>query len=190
MAESLEAQREHWRRLLEALLFVAWEPLPVKRLAEVVGLDSKLVQDLLLELQQAYAGSGFHLQEIAGGWQFLTKSEWAPYIEKLYKPRAQQLSRAALETLAIIAYQQPVTRLEIDNIRQVKSDAMLTKLLEKSLIKEVGRLEAPGRPILYGTTQEFLAAFGLVSLKDLPPLADMASEALSESREINLFNLE
>ena len=96
--------------------------------------------------------AGFHLQEIAGGWQFLTKSEWAPYIEKLYKPRAQQLSRAALETLAIIAYQQPVTRLEIDNIRQVKSDAMLTKLL--------------------------------------PALADMASEALSESREINLFNLE
>jgi len=190
VAEAWEMERERWKHLLEALLFVAWEPLPVKRLAEVAGLEPKLVQDLLLELQQLYAGSGFQLQEIAGGWQFLTRAELAPYIEKLYKPRAQQLSKAALETLAIVAYHQPVTRLEIDNIRQVKSDTMLTKLLEKSLIKEVGRLEAPGRPILYGTTPEFLAAFGLVSLQELPPLADLDEAALADSQEINLFNLE
>ena len=121
--------------------------------------------------------------EIAGGWQFLTQPEAAPYIERLYKPRAQQLSKAALETLAIVAYRQPVTRAEIDNIRQVKSDAMLAKLMEKTLVKEVGRLDAPGRPILYGTTQEFLAAFGLVSLQELPPLAD-----IDENEEISLFS--
>ncbi len=183
MAESLEAQREHWRRLLEALLFVAWEPAPVKRLAEALGLEPKFTQELLLELQEAYVGRGFQLVEIAGGWQFLTQPEAAPYIERLYKPRAQQLSKAALETLAIVAYRQPVTRAEIDNIRQVKSDAMLAKLMEKTLVKEVGRLDAPGRPILYGTTQEFLAAFGLVSLQELPPLAD-----IDENEEISLFS--
>ena len=183
MAESLETQREHWRRLLEALLFVAWEPAPVKRLAEALGLEPKFTQELLLELQEAYVGRGFQLVEIAGGWQFLTQPEAAPYIERLYKPRAQQLSKAALETLAIVAYRQLVTRAEIDNIRQVKSDAMLAKLMEKTLVKEVGRLDAPGRPILYGTTQEFLAAFGLVSLQELPPLAD-----IDENEEISLFS--
>ena len=183
MAESLETQREHWRRLLEALLFVAWEPAPVKRLAEALGLEPKFTQELLLELQEAYVGRGFQLVEIAGGWQCLTQPEAAPYIERLYKPRAQQLSKAALETLAIVAYRQPVTRAEIDNIRQVKSDAMLAKLMEKTLVKEVGRLDAPGRPILYGTTQEFLAAFGLVSLQELPPLAD-----IDENEEISLFS--
>ena len=183
MAESLETQREHWRRLLEALLFVAWEPSPVKRLAEALGLEPKFTQELLLELQEAYVGRGFQLVEIAGGWQFLTQPEAAPYIERLYKPRAQQLSKAALETLAIVAYRQPVTRAEIDNIRQVKSDAMLAKLMEKTLVKAVGRLDAPGRPILYGTTQEFLAAFGLVSLQELPPLAD-----IDENEEISLFS--
>jgi segregation and condensation protein B len=183
VAESLDTQREHWRRLLEALLFVAWEPAPVKRLAEALGLEPKFTQELLLELQEAYVGRGFQLVEIAGGWQFLTQPEAAPYIERLYKPRAQQLSKAALETLAIVAYRQPVTRAEIDNIRQVKSDAMLAKLMEKTLVKEVGRLDAPGRPILYGTTQEFLAAFGLVSLQELPPLAD-----IDENEEISLFS--
>ena len=183
MAESLDTQREHWRRLLEALLFVAWEPAPVKRLAEALGLEPKFTQELLLELQEAYVGRGFQLVEIAGGWQFLTQPEAAPYIERLYKPRAQQLSKAALETLAIVAYRQPVTRAEIDNIRQVKSDAMLAILMEKTLVKEVGRLDAPGRPILYGTTQEFLAAFGLVSLQELPPLAD-----IDENEEISLFS--
>jgi segregation and condensation protein B len=190
MAENSEAQsfeynglgREQQKKLLEALLFVAWEPISAKRLGEIVGLDSKLVRELLLELQQVYVGRGFQLVEIAGGWQFLTGKEMAPYIEKLYNPRNQQLSKAALETLAIVAYRQPVTRLEIDNIRQVKSDAVLSKLMEKSLIKEVGRLEGPGRPILYGTTREFLSAFGIASLKELPELAEP-----DEPQEISLY---
>lgn len=175
--------REHIKKLLEALLFVAWEPVTLKRLTEIVSCDSRLVRELLGELKEEYAERGFQLVEIAGGWQFLTPADIAPYIEKLYNPRTQQLSKAALETLAIVAYRQPVTRLEIDSIRQVKSDAVLSKLMEKSLVKEVGRLEGPGRPILYGTTREFLAAFGLVSLADLPPLPEM-----DEQTEVSLFS--
>lgn len=171
------------KRLIEALLFVAWEPVTLKRLAEIVDCEPMLVRQMLAELQADYAGRGFELVEIAGGWQFLTPTDMAPYIEKLYNPRTQQLSKAALETLAIVAYRQPVTRLEIDNIRQVKSDAVLGKLLEKSLIKEVGRMEGPGRPILYGTTREFLAAFGLVSLAELPELPE-----LDEQSEVDLFD--
>lgn len=177
--------REQVRKLLEALLFVAWEPVSLKRLAEIVECDSRLVRELLGELQTEYIDRGFQLVEIAGGWQFLTPADIAPYIEKLYNPRTQQLSKAALETLAIVAYRQPVTRLEIDSIRQVKSDAVLSKLMEKSLVKEVGRLEGPGRPILYGTTREFLSAFGLVSLADLPPLPEQ-----DEQTEVNLFSTE
>lgn len=172
MSEDFGDMRRRHRALLEALLFVAYEPVSAKRLAEISGVDRKLVLELLRELAAEYAGRGFRLVEIAGGWQFLTPEEYAPYIEKLYNPRTQQLSKAALETLAIVAYRQPVTRLEIDNIRQVKSDAVLNKLMEKSLVKEVGRREGPGRPILYGTTREFLASFGLVSLSELPPLND------------------
>lgn len=174
--------REQKKKLLEGLLFVAWEPVTLKRLAEIIECDNSLTKELLLEIRADFAGHGFQLTEIAGGWQFLTPAELAPYIEKLYNPRTQQLSKAALETLAIVAYRQPVTRLEIDNIRQVKSDAVLNKLMEKSLVKEVGRLEGPGRPILYGTTREFLAAFGLVKLADLPPLPE-----ISEQTEVNLF---
>ena len=176
--------RKQKKNLVEALLFVAWEPVSVKRLAEVAECDTKLVRELLQEIRADFADRGFQLTEIAGGWQFLTGEELAPYIEKLYNPRTQQLSKAALETLAIVAYRQPVTRLEIDNIRQVKSDAVLAKLMEKSLVKEVGRQEGPGRPILYGTTREFLSAFGMVNLADLPPLPEAP-----EQTEVNLFSV-
>ncbi len=184
----LEAEREHCKRLLEALLFVAWEPVSTRRLAELLQLEPKLVRELLRELQLEYEPRGFQLAEIAGGWQFLTRREFAPYVERLYKPRSQQLSKAALETLAIVAYRQPVTRLEVDAVRQVKSDAMLAKLLEKGLIKEVGRLEGPGRPILYGTTREFLAAFGLNSLEQLPSFEELLPEGGLVPPEVNLFN--
>lgn len=182
MAEELTDLRRRHKALLEALLFVAFEPVSARRLAEISGVDKKLVQELLAELATEHRERGFRLAEIAGGWQFLTPEEYAPYIEKLYNPRSQQLSRAALETLAIVAYRQPVTRLEIDNIRQVKSDAVLNKLMEKALVKEVGRREGPGRPILYGTTREFLAAFGLASLAELPPLTDDEGNS-----EVSLF---
>ena len=179
-------QRE--KNLLEALLFVAYEPMPAKKLADIMGVDLSLVKELILELVQEYQCKGFQLKGIAGGWQFLTNEDFAPYIEKLYNPRNQQLSKAALETLAIIAYRQPITRLEIENIRQVKVDAVVNKLLDKSLVKEVGRREGPGRPILYGTTKEFLSFFGIVSLKDLPPLASFEQNFEDLSSEKPLFS--
>ena len=177
------------RNLLEALLFVAYEPITVQKLSEIAQLSVPDVKDLLMDIQTEYADKGFHLVEIAGGWQFLTDQIYADEIEKLYNPRKQQLSKAALETLAIIAYRQPITRLEIENIRQVKIDTMVNKLMDKKLIKEVGRLETPGKPILYGTTSEFLEFFGIVSLKDLPPLESFAQSFENLEEEVNLFNI-
>lgn len=177
------------RRMIEALLFVAYEPITLKKLAEITELNKQVVLEFLLDIKEEYAEKGFHLTEIAGGWQFLTDDEFAPQIERLYNPRKQVLSKAALETLAIIAYRQPITRLEIENIRQVKIDAMVNKLMDKKLVKEVGRMETPGKPILYGTTREFLEFFGIDSLKDLPPLENFAQSFDNMEEEINLFNL-
>lgn len=177
------------RNLIEALLFVAYEPITLKKLAEISDLETARVRQILEDIQVEYADRGFHLTEIAGGWQFLTDEAYAEEIEKLYNPRKQQLSKAALETLAIIAYRQPITRLEMENIRQVKVDAMVNKLMDKKLIKEVGRLDTPGKPILYGTTKEFLSFFGIVSLKDLPPLESFAQSFENLEEEVNLFNI-
>ena len=182
-------QEQKERRMIEALLFVAYEPITLKKLAEITELNKQFVLELLLDIKQEYSEKGFHLTEIAGGWQFLTDEEFSPQIERLYNPRKQVLSKAALETLAIIAYRQPITRLEIENIRQVKIDAMVNKLMDKKLIKEVGRMETPGKPILYGTTKEFLEFFGIDSLKDLPPLEDFAQNFDNMEEEINLFNM-
>ena len=117
-----------------------------------------------------YLERGFHLRAIAGGWQFMTDEDYAPVIERLYRPKFHQLSLPAMETLAIIAYRQPITRAEISEIRQVDADSVISTLLDKRLICEVGRLDIPGRPILYGTSEQFLNFFGINSLNDLPPL--------------------
>ncbi len=177
---------ENDKRMLECLLFVAYEPLSEKRLAELCGLKASRVRQLLLELAEAYAGHGFELKEIAGGWQFLTNEEFAAQVEKLYRPKSRELSNAAMETLAIIAYRQPITRQEVENVRQVGVDGVMSTLLERRLIKEVGRREGPGKPILYGTTKEFLEYFGLRQLSDLPPLEKpdlLASGQLQEEFE-------
>ena len=156
---------------LEALLFVSGEPLPAERMARVLGVPEAVVRDALQRLAAACRapGRGLELVEVAGGWQLVTRPEYARAVEELLRPRRQALSRAALETLAIIAYRQPVTRAEIEAIRGVQSEAGLRTLLERGLIREVGRKEAPGRPILYGTTPLFLQQFGLRDLSELPP---------------------
>lgn len=153
---------------IEGLLFVASEPLTVEKLAEITGTDKKTVLTLVRGLKDFYRGRAFRLVEIGGGWQFCTRPELALYIEKLYRPRAGLLSKAALETLAIIAYRQPVTRAEVEEIRGVNIDGVLSTLLEKNLVQDVGRKNGPGRPILYGTTRQFLLYFGLNSLEELP----------------------
>ena len=169
------------KRILECLLFVAGEPLTLDKLIKLSGQEKALVEPLMRELEEDYRGRGVVLRRIAGGWQFSSAPQYAEYIERLYRPRLQQLSKASLETLAIIAYRQPITRQDMENIRQVNVDGVVTNLLEKNLIREVGRREGAGRPILYGTTSEFLSFFGLESLAQLPPWAELSAPAEEEN---------
>ncbi|MDA8228150.1 MAG: SMC-Scp complex subunit ScpB [Desulfitobacterium hafniense] len=164
---------------LEALLYMANEPLSIEKLAEILNLESRDVMELLKELAGRYAdpSCGLTIVELDGGFKLGTKPEVSGYIETLYKQPAQGLSGAALEVLSIIAYKQPVTRGEVDFIRGVQSERALATLVEKGLIKEVGRKDGPGRPILYGTTEQFLLHFGLKSLDELP---DLSIEKLQE----------
>lgn len=156
---------------LEALLFVAGRPLTVDELAHALGLEAPLVEAAASCLAQRLDSTrGIELRRVAGGLQLVTRSEHAWAVERLNPPRRARLSTAALEVLAVIAYRQPITRAEIEAIRGVNSESPLETLTEYGLITEVGRKEAPGRPILYGTTPEFLEAFGLNDLTDLPPL--------------------
>jgi segregation and condensation protein B len=157
---------------LEALLFVAPEPVTVAQLAAALDVAPSVIERGLNELDAALATRGLRLQRNAGRFQLTTAPQLAELIERfLGLEGTTHLSRAALETLAIIAFQQPVTRPQIDAIRGVNSDSMMKSLLNKGLILESGRADGPGRPILYSTTPEFLQHFGLSSILEMPPLA-------------------
>ncbi len=172
-----------FKSVIEALLFVSGEPLSAQQIAGILEADEQDVVVLLKEIKAdcERENRGFFLLEIAGGFIFSTRAEHAGYIEKLIKPRLNTLSQAALETLAIISYHQPVTRSEIEEIRGVKCDSSLNTIMERGLIDEAGRKEAPGRPILYKTTPEFLKYMGLKSLDDLPKIKkDELQEAVNE----------
>lgn len=161
------------RAALEAVLFAAPDPVPVERLARLLQLEAGQVQALLDELEEEYRRPerGFMLERVAGGVRLCSKPEYFPYLEELGREvRSGGLSQAALETLAIIAYRQPITRPQIEAIRGVRVDSAIASLLERGLIEEKGRSDGVGRPILYGTTSEFLVRFKLNSLADLPPL--------------------
>ncbi len=162
--------------VLEALLFVSPEPVPVSRLATAVGNVSKAeVEQALTRLEQDLAqdNRGIQLVKLAGGYRLVTKAEYAPWLKRLDKAKAaQKLSRSALESLAIIAYKQPLVRAEIEEIRGVETSGVLRTLLERKLVRIVGRKEVPGRPIMYGTTKFFLEHFGLQDLAQLPPLRE------------------
>jgi len=163
------------RAAIEALIFSSQEPITVNTISDAVSLSDHTVRQLLLDLIEEYrvAKRGIQIVEMAGGYVFLTHPECAGYIEKLQRtPRSVPLSQAALETLAIVAYRQPITRAEIESLRGVKGESALATLVEKGLIQEVGRRDSPGRPILYGTTRGFLKYFGLKNLNDLPSLED------------------
>jgi segregation and condensation protein B len=157
---------------LEALLFVAAEPVATSQLAAALDISTSVVERGLNELDVSLSGRGLRLQRHQGRVQLTTAPQLAELIERFLGLEAtSHLSRAALETLAIIAYQQPVTRPQIDSIRGVNSDGMMKSLLNKGLILESGRTDGPGRPILYSTTPEFLQHFGLSSILEMPPLA-------------------
>ncbi len=164
--------------LLEGLLFVAGEPVTPHQLATALEMPVTDVEKGLSALEDELRLRGLRLQKHAGRVQLTTAPEIASQVETFLGLEAtSHLSRAALETLAIIAYQQPVTRPQIDSIRGVNSDGVMKSLLSKGLLQEVGRAEGPGRPILYGTTPDFLQHFGLSSLSELPPLALPEPEA-------------
>lgn len=164
------------RRIVEALVLSSPEPISAARLAEIIPYcEAGEVKDLVNELNTEYAEQdrSFEIWEVAGGFQIRTRAEFSGYLQKLQKERALRLSQAALETLAIIAYRQPVTRAEIEDVRGVDAGATVKSLLERHLIRIAGQREVPGRPMLYGTTRRFLEIFGLESLKNLPTLREL-----------------
>lgn len=174
--------------IIEALLFVSGEPLSIKALALHLEASPKHLEEVLEELVEDYQDEdrGIKLIRINGDYQLVTKNQYSDYIQKLLKKnKRQSLSQASLESLAIVAYKQPITRIDIDEIRGVKSESAISRLMDKELIKEVGRLEVPGRPILYSTTEEFLRQFGVRGLKELPSL-DLFSieEVFKEENEL------
>ena len=170
---------------LEALLFVAAEPVATAQLATALDVSVSVIERGLNELDASLQSRGLRLQRHAGRVQLTTAPQLAELIERFLGLEAtSHLSRAALETLAIIAYQQPVTRPQIDSIRGVNSDSMMKSLLSKNLILESGRADGPGRPILYSTTPEFLQHFGLNSILEMPPLARPEEE---ESKQNELL---
>ena len=181
----------HWRGIVESLLFAAGdEGLTMKQICEVLELDEIMAVQIMKELEEEYkenGNRGITLVQMAGAYQLVTKKEYSPYLKKLVEsPHTSTLSQAALETLAIIAYKQPITRMEIEEIRGVKTDRPLHTLVGKALIKEVGRVEGAGRAYLYGTTKAFLDYFGLKNIEDLPPLPDQMEED-SVQEEADLF---
>lgn len=175
------------KAVIEGLLFIAGsDGLDAKQLGAVLEIDPEDALDLLYDLQAEYKREerGLMIAEVAGAFQLTTRPEHAPFFERYaFQPQNAQLSQAALEALAIVAYKQPITRMGIEEVRGVKSDRALNTLVAKQLIKEVGRAEGPGRPILYGTTKEFLEYFGLGSLKELPPPPAFLPTAMDEDED-------
>jgi segregation and condensation protein B len=166
--------------LIESLLFAAGAPVPLARLVDALGgPERREVSAALTKLAESYErdGRGLRLVQVAGGWQLRTPAEHGPWIRRLLRERPPRLSRPMLETLAIVAYRQPCTRIEIEAIRGVEADAVLSTLLDRRLVRIMGRKDAPGRPLLYGTTREFLEVFGLPDLEALPALRELDSAA-------------
>jgi len=181
------------KKILETLLFITDAPLPVNRLAQLCEVRNKeRVEGLLQELRKTYDEEGRTLQvmQVAGGWQLATRSEYGIWVRKLYQNKMTvRLTQAALETLCIIAYKQPLTRAEIEAIRGVEVIGPLETLTQRRLITVVGRRESIGRPILYGTTSEFLRQFGLNSLDDLPKLESFNIENVAAAAQSTAVEL-
>ncbi|MCE5220995.1 MAG: segregation/condensation protein B [Clostridium sp.] len=171
---------------IEALLFASGEPLSLQDLVNHLEEKTKLIEVIIQEMMEEYEDSnrGIKIICIKGSYQLVTKAQNADYIQKLLKKnKRQSLSQASIESLAIVAYKQPITRIDIDEIRGVKSESAIQRLIERDLIKEIGRLDVPGRPILYGTTEEFLRQFELKDLKELPYL-DLFGQDGTQENEI------
>lgn len=168
--------------LVEAMIFAADGPIKAERVAEAIDVPLADVKTAIEALEADYAEHprGFFLQDVAGGYQLRTLPEYADFLRKLGQSRPFRFSRPALETLAIIAYRQPVTRSEIEYLRGVDSGSVLKTLLEKRLVRILGKKDVPGKPMIYGTTREFLELFGLPDLSSLPTLSEFSELADEE----------
>ncbi len=174
--------------VVEGLLFAAGDPVTLTKLAEILELDKKTAKRFLDNMSLSLQNSrrGILMREIEGSYQLCSRPEHHEYIRKLVEPRQKQaLSQAAFETLSIVAYNQPVTRARIEMIRGVNSDSALIRLIERNLVREAGRLDSPGKPLIYETTDEFLRSFGFRSVKELPilELEKMTAEEQPEGNE-------
>ncbi|QKG84278.1 SMC-Scp complex subunit ScpB [Kroppenstedtia pulmonis] len=184
-------EREQWKPVIEGLLFAAGEDgLRLTEMMEVTGLYKPVLTQLIEEMRREWKeqGRGVQIVEVAQVYQLTTLPEHRPYFEKLAQsPTRSRLSRAALETLAIIAYRQPIIRVDVEEVRGVKCDKAIYYLKRKGLIREVGRAEGAGRPILYGTSRDFLNYFGLKSLDELPPVDSIFDWAEMEQEREELY---
>lgn len=179
-------EREKAEAVIEAILFTMGDSVEISKLAEVIEENVKTTKQILQHMKERYAeeNRGISLVEFEDSVQLCTKSELYEYLIKLAKtPRKLVLTDTLLETLSIVAYKQPVTRLDIERVRGVSCDHAVNRLVEFDLIKEVGRLDAPGRPLLFGTTEQFLRSFGLASIEDLPELNPVQVEEFKHQAE-------
>ncbi len=183
-AAEQQERRAGLKRILEALLFSSDRPIGTRQLAQASGAaDGREARSILKEMQAEYEeeGRAFAVEEVAGGFQLLSRPEFAPYISRLHESQQQEsLSKAALETLAIVAYRQPITRADVEDIRGVQCGAVLRTLVDRRLLRVTGRSEELGRPLLYGTTSQFLQVFGLSSLSELPKKKKLAPPKTEE----------
>lgn len=182
-------QEKNYRAIIEAILFTMGESVELEKIAEVIELDKKQTKKILEEMMEEYAHSdrGITIMELDGAYQMCTKTEMYEYLIRIAKqPKHRVLTDVLLETLSIVAYKQPVTRAEIEKIRGVSSDHAVSKLVEYNLICELGRLDAPGRPLLFGTTEEFLRCFGVNSLDNLPVLNPVQLEEFKQEAEAEM----
>ncbi len=176
------------RDVLECMLFVSTEPLSAKEIADSLQIEHAAVEQAMIDLESRLdESSGLQLMRVAGGFQLCTRPEYADYCAIILQPAKKRLSKAALETLAIVAYRQPCTQPEVEAVRGVSVDGVMKTLVERGLVKEAGRKQTPGRPILYATTPEFLEYFGLNDISELPDIDMLAVEeikALEAQREL------
>ncbi len=168
------------KQAVECMLFVSTEPLSLAQMAAATGVEEPEIDEAVHELMLDRGESGLQVVRVAGGYQLCTRPEYAEICQKVLVPQNKKLSRAALETLAVVAYRQPVTQPEVEAIRGVDSSGVVRKLLERGLVKEIGRKQTAGRPILYGTTSKFLEHLGLDDLADLPDIDQLAVEKIKE----------
>jgi segregation and condensation protein B len=182
-------EEKNYEAIIEAILFTMGDSVELEKIANAIELDKKETKEIIERMQQHYedVSIGVRIIELDGAYQMCTKPEMYEYLIRIAKqPRKRVLTDVLLETLSIIAYKQPVTRAEIEKIRGVSSDHAVSKLVEYGLVRELGRLDAPGRPLLFGTTEEFLRSFGVQSVDELPVLSPVQIEEFKQEAEAEM----